>query len=199
MRHAIVDLPRTFRSRDGVPLISRVDTRIFRLTYFTHCLQCGFCHDQCCEHGVDVDLARVRRIGRVAGDLESFCRIPRARWFTTRVELDDELPGGGSVRTRVRSGACVFLDRDKRGCLLHAFAVEAGVDYHDIKSLVDCLFPLTFADHTLLPADEVIDGTLICAGTGPTLYRGLRGELAHYFGTEFVTVLDGLESGGPRV
>lgn len=181
-----------------MPLISRVDTRIFRLTYFTHCLQCGFCHDQCCDHGVDVDLARVRRIRQVARDLESFCGIPRSRWLTTRVELDDELPGGGSVRTRVCNGACVFLDRGKRGCLLHAFALEAGVDYHDIKSVVDCLFPLTFADHTLLPADEVIDGTLICTGTGPTLYRGLRGELAHFFGSEFATVLDALEDGGPR-
>jgi hypothetical protein len=147
---------------------------------------------------VDVDLARVRRIRQVARDLESFCGIPRSRWLTTRVELDDELPGGGSVRTRVCNGACVFLDRGKRGCLLHAFALEAGVDYHDIKSVVDCLFPLTFADHTLLPADEVIDGTLICTGTGPTLYRGLRGELAHFFGSEFATVLDALEDGGPR-
>jgi hypothetical protein len=67
------------------------------------------------------------------------------------------------------------------------------MDYHELKSLVDCLFPITFADGTLCPADEVTDGTLICADTGPTLYRGLRGELAYYFGEEFVSELDELE------
>jgi len=194
----IAELPHAFPSRDGVPMISRVDMRIFHLTYFTHCLQCGFCHDQCCDHGVDVDLARVRRIWRAAEELEDFTGIPRSRWLSTRVELDDELPGGGSRRTRVRHGACVFLHRSQGGCLLHAFALKAGMDYHDIKSVVDCLFPLTFADHTLLPAEEVIDGTLVCTGTGPTLYRGLRGELAYFFGGEFVTALDALETGGSR-
>jgi len=71
--------------------------------------------------------------------------------------------------------------------------LDHGIDYHEIKSLVDCLFPITFADGTLYPADEVGDGTLICTDTGPTLYRGLRSELAYYFGDDFVSVLDGLE------
>ena len=49
-------LPRAFVARDGVPSIERVDRRIFTLRYFTHCLRCGFCHDWCCQFGVDVEV-----------------------------------------------------------------------------------------------------------------------------------------------
>ena len=193
MSTAIISLPRSFASRYGAPVITRVDTAIFRYTYFTRCLECSFCHDQCCDHGVDVDLHHVARIEQYADHIESYTGIPRKRWLTKRVEIDAEQPGGGALRTRVRGGACVFLRRSGRGCLIHAFALDHGIDYHEIKSLVDCLFPITFADGTLYPADEVGDGTLICADTGPTLYRGLRSELAYYFGDDFVSALDGLE------
>ena len=193
MSSSLVLLPRSFVSRYGAPIIARVDMAIFRYTYFTHCLECSFCHDQCCEHGVDVDLHHVERIEQYADQIESYTGIPRKRWLTKRVEADAEQPGGGALRTRVRRGACVFLRRNWRGCLIHAFALDHGIDYHEIKSLVDCLFPITFADGTLCPADEIADGTLICTDTGPTLYRGLRGELAYYFGDDFVAVLDDLE------
>jgi hypothetical protein len=193
MSTSVISLPRSFASRYGAPVITRVDTAIFAYTYFTRCLECSFCHDQCCDHGVDVDLHHVGRIEQHADHLESYTGILRKRWLTKRVEIDAEQPGGGALRTRVRGGACVFLRRNGRGCLIHAFALDHGIDYHEIKSLVDCLFPITFADGTLYPADEVGDGTLICTETGPTLYRGLRSELAYYFGDDFVSVLDGLE------
>jgi hypothetical protein len=194
MSSTVVLLPRAYASRYGTPVITHVDTEIFRYTYFTHCLECSFCHDQCCEHGVDVDLYHVARLERYADQIEAYTGIPRMRWLTKRIEVDAEQPGGGALRTRVRGGACVFLRRNERGCLVHAFALERGIDYHEIKSLVDCLFPITFADGTLYPADEVADGTLSCVGTGPTLYRGLRSELSYYFGAGLVTVLDELES-----
>ncbi len=187
-------LPRVFPSRYGAPVISAVDPRIFRLTYFTHCLDCRFCHDACCDHGVDVDQWHVDRIAEHADALEAFVGVPRHRWFTAARAEDDEMPGGGSRRTRVVRGHCVFLNRAGRGCLLHAYCAGRGVDYHDLKSMVDCLFPITFGDGTLWPADEVVEGSLVCAGTGPTLYRGLRAELEYYFGPEFVGVLDELEA-----
>ncbi|MBV9694242.1 MAG: hypothetical protein JO261_11140, partial [Alphaproteobacteria bacterium] len=37
------------------PVLKSVDTRIFSLRYFTRCMHCGFCNDQCCSYGVDVD------------------------------------------------------------------------------------------------------------------------------------------------
>ncbi len=104
------------------------------------------------------------------------------------------MPGGGVRRTRVEDGHCVFLRRDGRGCLLHAFALERGMDYHEVKSMVDCLFPLTFGDGLLGPADEILDGELVCAGQGPTLYRGVRDELRYYFGNDCIDALDALEA-----
>jgi hypothetical protein len=186
-------LPRSFPSRDGVPVIARVDPRIFTLRYFTHCLQCGFCHDWCCQFGVDIELTRVAAIERHADELERYVGVPRDRWFEPGVERDREMPGGGVRRTQVEDGRCVFLRRDGRGCLLHAFALDRGMDYHAFKSMVDCLFPLTFGRGLLCPADEIVDGELVCAGQGPTLYRGVREELRYYFGDECIAALDALE------
>jgi hypothetical protein len=186
-------LPRRFPSRYGAPIIDRIDVDIFRRMYFTHCLSCSFCEDACCDHGVDVDLWHVERIRAHADDLEAFVGVSRGRWFTDEVEDDPEVPGGGSLRTRVESGHCVFLNRQARGCLLHAYCLSNGIDYHDLKSMVDCLFPITFFERTLCPSDDVDDHSLICLDSGPTLYRGLRHELEYYFGGEFVSVLDGVE------
>ncbi len=94
------------------------------------------------------------------------------------------------MRTRVAGGTCVFLNRESRGCLIHSFAIEQGIDYHELKPMVDCLFPISFYEDVLCPADEVCEDSLICLGPGPTLYEGLRGELSYYFGGEFVRALD---------
>jgi hypothetical protein len=175
-------------------VISRVDPRIFRSRYFTHCLQCGFCHDWCCSFGVDVDLVTVANLRRHAQALEAYTGIPPERWFEDEIERDPELPGGGALRAAVVDGACVFLNRRGRGCLLHAFCLSRGMDHHELKSLVDCLFPLTFEGGALCVADEVLDAELVCAGQGPTLYRGVRDELAYYFGADCVAALDALEA-----
>jgi hypothetical protein len=189
----IEPLPHAFPSRYGAPTIARVDTGIFAYRYFTHCLRCGFCHDQCCEHGVDVDLLHARAILRHADDLERYSGIARSRWFEREVEDDDDLPGGGAMRTRVEDGRCVFLKRNGRGCLIHAFCLERGIDYHDLKSIVDCLFPVTFEGDLLCPADEIADSELVCMNQGPTLYRGVRDEIRYYFGDACVHALDELE------
>jgi hypothetical protein len=60
--------------------------------------------------------------------------------------------------------------------------------------MVSCLFPLTFGEGILLPAGEAEDNSLICRGSGLTLYRGIRGELAYYFGDELIVELDELEA-----
>lgn len=185
-------LPRPFPSRYGVPIIARVDPRIFTYRYFTHCLQCGFCHDWCCSFGVDVDLRAADAILRHADALERYTGIDRDRWLEPEVERDDQMPGGGSRRTRVEDGACVFLNRAGRGCRLHAFCLDGRLDYHELKSIVDCLFPITFKDDLLCPADELTDGELVCMNQGPTVYDGLREEIRYYFGDECVAVLDRL-------
>ena len=190
----VVALPRAYASRYGAPVITHVDTDMFRRTYFTHCLQCNFCHDACCQHGVDVDLYHYARIQRHADGIERYTKIPRQRWFTGEYEKDPEVPGGGSHRTLVVDGSCVFLDRESRGCLLHAYCLEEGLDHRELKSMVDCLFPLTFYDDTLCVADEVDEDELVCLDTGPTIYHGGRDELEYYFGEVFIEALDALEA-----
>jgi len=187
-------LPRAFAAVGGVPVIAAVDAGIFTRRYFTHCLTCDFCHDWCCQFGVDVDLVHHARLLAHADGLEALVGVPRREWFEVEPDPDPEMPGGGSFRTRVRHGACVFLNREGRGCLIHAFAVGRGIDYHDLKSIVDCLFPLTFGDGVLYAAEEVDDGELVCLDQGPTLYRGLRAEISYYFGPDCVAALDGLEA-----
>jgi hypothetical protein len=72
--------------------------------------------------------------------------------------------------------------------------VDEGLDFRELKSMVDCLFPLTFYDDTVCVADEVDDGSLVCLGSGPTVYRGGREDLEYYFGGEFMAVLDEMEA-----
>jgi len=194
----IVELRSPVPSRYGVPVIARVDVSVFEKRYFTHCLSCTFCLDRCCSYGVDVDLLHKAEIERRGEAIEAYTGVPRDRWFADEVIEDVEMPGGGAVRTRVEDGACVFLDRQDRGCLLHRFCSDMGIDYRSVKSLVDCMFPLTVVDATLAPADEVDDRTLVCVGLGPTLYDGLREELRYYFGDALLDQLDEMNvPGGP--
>ena len=190
----MIALKREYPSVFGQPVIRSVDPAIFRYRYFTHCMGCGFCHDACCSYGVDIDVENVARINALGRDFEDHVGVPRDRWFTKRVWKDAEFPGGGQARTRVRDGACVFLNRERRGCKIHSYCIEKGLDYHDLKPLVSVLFPLTFEQGTLVAAAEIEDGTLVCAGQGPSLYDGLRGELAWYFGEGLVVELDVLRS-----
>jgi hypothetical protein len=189
-RHA---LSRSYQCRYGAPTIATIDPAIFSRRYFTHCLECTFCHDACCVYGVDYDWRVRENLTAHADALEAFTGTPRGRWFTGDATPDDTMPGGGSDRTAVENGACVFLNRGTRGCKIHAYALSAGIDYHELKSIVDCLFPLTWDDEELGLSEEVLDSSLICLDTGPTLYRGVREELRFYFGDGLVAELDGLE------
>ena len=194
MPSTLLPLPRAFAARYGTPVLHSVDPAIFRQRYFTHCLECDFCHDWCCQFGVDVDRHHVDRILAHADALEAFLGVPRDQWFTGEVEHDPDVPGGETWRTRVVGGACVFLNRAGRGCRLHAFCIEHDIEYRELKSIVDVLFPLTFEDGVLCPALEAEEGELVCLRTGPTLYRGIRSEIGYYFGPELVGELDRLEA-----
>jgi Fe-S-cluster containining protein len=173
-------------------VIHRVDPAIFHRRYFGRCLACGFCGDACCQHGVDVAIAERDRILAQADAIEPLVGVPREEWFVPHVQADADFPGGAATRTAVLNGGCVFLRRDARGCALHAHALAQGEDYHAIKPMVSALFPVTFGEGTLLCSEELVDGSLVCAGDGPSAYEMARGELAYYFGVELVTELDAL-------
>lgn len=167
-----------------------MDPAIFVRRYFGHCLQCNFCHDACCQHGVDVAVVERDRILAHADALEPIIGLPRAQWFSDRVAEDMDFPGGAATRTSIVNGGCVFLQRDARGCALHAFALALGEDYHAIKPMVSALFPVTFGGGALFCSEELVDGSLVCGGAGPTAYEMARDELAYYFGAELTVELD---------
>jgi Fe-S-cluster containining protein len=187
-------LRRPYASIHGAPVIDRVDTDLFVMTYYMHCMQCNFCHDSCCAYGADIDLPNVERVRAYADALSAEIRYPPAAWFKETATPDHEYAGGAYTRTRTVEGACVFLNRTGRGCLIHKFCLEKGLDYHHLKPLVCILFPISFSEGLFFPAEEILDGSLVCLGPGPTLYRSSREEIRHYFGDEMVTELDAIEA-----
>jgi hypothetical protein len=188
-------LSRPYPSVFQAPVLDKVDTRIFQLRYFTHCMACTFCDDQCCSYGVDIDEANVARLKGLGEDFRTFVAVPEAEWFTGEVHEDAEFPSGRYRRTRTRGSHCVFHAKDGRGCTIHAYCLEKGLDYHLYKPMVSILFPVTFDYGVLGASGEAVDRSLVCAGQGPTLYEGARGELAYYFGEEMVKELDRLAGG----
>lgn len=186
----MIGLSRSYPSIFGAPVIHAIDPAIFTHRYFTHCMSCTFCHDACCSYGVDIDVENIARINALDAGFEAFVGIPRNKWFGKQRWIDAEFPGGAQGRTRVVNGACVFLDRKKRGCKIHAYCLAKGIDYHQLKPLVSTLFPLTFESGVLVASSEIETDDLVCSGDGPTLYEGARPELMHYFGEPFVAELD---------
>ncbi len=190
----ITALSRPYASQEGVPVITHVDTDIFVLTYFMHCMKCDFCHDSCCGYGADTDVTNVRRLQAQGAGLGPYVGVAPDGWFQQTYAKDGDYPGGRYTRTRVADGSCGFLNRSGRGCLIHKYCMDKGIDFHQLKPLVCSLFPLTFDDGRLFPSAEILDASLQCLGPGPTLYRGARADLGHYFGSGLVAELDALET-----
>ncbi len=190
----VLRLSRDYICVQGAPVIHAVDTAIFEQRYFARCMACDFCNDQCCSYGVDIDLGNVARLNALGDDFMARIAAPREQWFTAEVVEDPEFPTGRHVRTREQGGKCVFLNPLGRGCQIHGYAVEKGIDYHTLKPMVSTLFPTTFNHGVLEASSEVLDKSLACAGDGPTVYEGAREELQYYFGEAFVAELDALKS-----
>jgi hypothetical protein len=188
-------LTQPYTCRWGAPTVDRVDTAIFVRTYFVHCMQCGYCGDSCCQYGADIDGDNVARVEKHAEKLERFTGVPRQGWWTGQWTEDVEFPGGRQTRTAVHDGACVFRNRRGRGCMLHSFALEEGIDYHELKPMVASLFPVTFDGGLLHPSNEIRDRSLQCIDDGPTLYQGVRSEIGWYFGSPLLKELDEVEDG----
>ena len=191
---SVVALSRRYTCVQGAPVIHAVDTAIFALRYFAKCMDCGFCDDQCCSYGVDIDLGNVMRLAALGEDFSSRIAAPRSEWFTSEVLQDPEFPTGSYVRTQEKDGRCVFRSPNGRGCAIHGYALEKGIDYHDLKPMVSTLFPVTFNYGVLEASSEVHNRSLACAGDGPSVYQGARDELRYYFGDALVEELDRLDA-----
>ena len=191
---AVVTLAREYPSIHGSPIIRAVDTEIFSLRYFMACMSCNFCGDQCCSYGVDIDMDNVRRLQAMGPEFEKFVGSPASAWFTDAEITDAEFPSGTHLRTQTKNGACIFLNRERRGCKIHAWCLDKAIDYHTLKPMVSILFPATFDYGVLGPSSEVKDKSLVCAGEGESVYDGVRAEIAYYFGDALIAELDGLKS-----
>lgn len=174
-------------------VLKQVDTDIFRLRYFGHCMQCIHCMDSCCQYGCDVNLKERDRILAVSEALAPHVQAPVEKWFSEEVRVDPDYETGRYVRTQVFEGACALLRRDGRGCGVHHYAVVSGLDYHAIKPLVCWLFPVTWDQGLLRPSYDITDD-LACKGSGPLVYDMAREEIGVVFGAALIAELDQLRA-----
>lgn len=192
----VIKLKNSYPSIYGLPVIHSVDRDIFDLTYYMHCMECSFCNDQCCEWGADIDVMNVNRIMKHKDELEKFINVPSNDWFDKSItKWDHEYPGGDYTRTKYveDTDACIFLNKKNRGCMLHSFALNKEIDYHEVKPFFCSMFPVTYFEGVLCTPEEIDDKLTACLGDGPTLYRGAREEIRHYFGDEIIKELDEIE------
>ena len=192
-----IKLKNSYPSIQKLPVIHSVETDIFEVTYFMKCMECTFCKDQCCEWGADIDMQNVERLMKYKDELEQFTGIKSDRWFDESEKgTDYEYPGNEYMRTMFdeEKDACIFLNTQSRGCMLHSFALSKGMDYHEIKPTFCSLFPVTYMDGVLMTPEEIDEGLTACLGEGPTLYQGSRDELLYYFGEGLVAELDEIQN-----
>jgi hypothetical protein len=197
----MIDLSRPYTSRNGSPTIARVDPRIFTIRYFSECMSCSFCFDSCCQYGCNISPLDEANILKHAAALEARIGRPASEWFDNQWEKAVDVPGGKNMRTRVyperfrpELRMCVFAGRGGRGCTLHAYALENELSPYELKP-EDChIFPLRYDDGALMPVAEIDELSLICQGSGESLFRSLVSSLAHYFGAAFVEELKVIEA-----
>jgi Fe-S-cluster containining protein len=151
------------------------------------CLDCGYCEDECCSYGCDVDVAEKSRIMGYSAQLQAWIGVPASEWFEDELVADAEYPSGAIVRTRVRSGKCVFHSRRRRGCALHSFAVQAGMDWLLFKPMVCALFPITWRKGRLLVSEFFAQ--LPCWDKGLPMFEAQKRALEFYLGRGFVSAL----------
>jgi len=172
---------------NNVP-IAEVAEDIFEKRYFGRCLDCLFCDDMCCTYGCPVDKRERDRILGYASALEARLTIPASVWFEDEVIEDPDYPSGEAFRTRVYRNKCVFYNHDARGCGLHSFALEEGLDWRVLKPMVCVLFPLSWEEGQLLVSAFLDE--LPCRGQGPSVFEAQRDELRLYLGDSFVSELE---------
>jgi Fe-S-cluster containining protein len=170
--------------------INQVDESVFSRKYFAHCLDYALCSDICCSYGCEIDGAERDKILTYAAELEAKLRIPASQWFEDKITKDADYPSGEAMRTKVSHGSCVFHDHRLRGCSLHRFASEQGIDWHLLKPMVCSLFPVTWERGRLVTSGFLDE--LPCKDKGVSVFEAQKNELRVYFGDGFVSELEGI-------
>ena len=123
-----------------------------------------------------------------ASQLETMLGIPISQWFEDEITRDVDYPSGEVIRTRVYNGKCVFYKKGFRGCSLHRFGIEKGIDIHLLKPMVCCLFPVTWEKERLLVSSFLDE--LPCRDKGISVFEAQKDELRIYLGDDFVADLE---------
>jgi len=168
--------------------IKEIDENLFTKKYVANCLDCTFCNDLCCSYGCPMDWSEIKRVLYYANQLEAELEIPSSMWFEDSIEINEDYPSGRVMRTKVYDGKCVFYKKGTRGCSLHRFGLEKGIDVHMLKPMVCCLFPITW-EKERIHASEFLD-ELPCRDKGISIFEAQKNEMRIYLGDELVTELE---------
>lgn len=176
------------RSKTRGVRIYEVDESILTRRYYASCIDCGFCHEACCNYGCPVDVAERDRLRAYASELEKTVGYPASDWFEHDVIPDANFPSGKIQRTKVIGGKCVFFDHVGGGCHIHRFANSKSLDWRMLKPMVCSLFPIAWESGRLL-VSEFLD-ELPCRDQGAYIFDAQRDSLAFHFGHALVLELE---------
>ncbi len=185
----IVKLSKTYKSREGKPVLREIDTDIFSIKCYSSCMSCHLCKDDCCKEGAIADVENVKKILKNEEFLKDKVDI-NPKYFFKEVFRDEDFPSGKGTFIPEKNGSCIFINKKGRGCRLHTLLVSQHRDYHELKPIICCLFPVSFEKGELCPAPEFNNKNFICLEGGSSLYDASRNELKYYFGEDFVRELD---------
>ncbi len=164
--------------------IKEFDQSLFTKKYLADCMGCTFCSDMCCSYGCPADMEEVERISSYADKLEPILGIPLSGWFQ-EIQDNADFPSGKVRYTRVYDNKCVFSKKGYRGCTLHRFCIENGMDVHILKPMVCSLFPVTWENGRIMASEFLNE--LPCQNTGVTVFKAQKNELNIYLGDYFIT------------
>ncbi len=153
------------------------------------------CSSRCCSDGVWVDLKEKERIIEERELIQRYMDDTQDKdpdnWFA-ECEDDDDFPSGVCEGTTVRSGGCVFLNKEGL-CVLQVAAASEGRHKWDIKPFYCILFPISIANKTIT-FDDHKQGEVACCTIGRhhliPLFQACKEELIHAVGDDGYRALE---------
>ncbi len=202
----IVNLERSYPSIYGLPVVNKIDTLVFSVTYPASGCESS-CRDACCSGGATMDMRAFKALV-THRSAQRFASIP---WEGYDFTEDRYSPGGKGCYTRFDGGRCMFQNEDW-GCSIHSYCAEEGLDVHELKFFTCCLFPVEvnrIGDvHDVLTAGYEMrhpQYDLPCKRNGDTpVYDVAKRDIEYYYGAELIREIEALrlkcarEPGGGR-
>jgi hypothetical protein len=193
----LIKLSKSYPSRYGLPVVDGIDTDIFSTRYPSAGCMGMDCNDICCSGGAIMDIVAFNKLKEFR-EYEEFKNIA---WESISFEKEQYYPGGLGCYTPIVDGMCVFKNRASRGCGIHSFCFEKGIEVRELKFFACCIFPVEVnrvqdKSHILTVGYELRhEGfDFDCKFTGDsTVYECARDDICYYFGKELIDVIDGLK------